>query len=60
MDVKLLLTVTEVSVLLRLKRSKVYLLIELGILKGVRIGSDWRVRADSVHAVLAQEMRKAA
>lgn len=56
----MLLKVTEVTQLLRLTRPKVYLLLELGILKGFRVGSDWRVRADSVDAVLAQELKAAA
>lgn len=43
-----LLTVREVSTLLRVQRAKVYLLIRLGVLQGVKIGSDWRVRVDSV------------
>ena len=56
----LLLTVTEVVQLLRLKRQKVYVLLELGMLTGFRVGSDWRVRADSVYQMMARGTQKAA
>lgn len=48
----LLLTVREVSELLRIRRQKVYLLIELGCLTGFKIGNDWRVRKESVEKLM--------
>jgi excisionase family DNA binding protein len=47
-NLPLLLTVKEVSDLLRIHRPKVYVLIRSGGIKGVKIGSDWRIRRDSV------------
>lgn len=47
-----LLTVKEVSELLRVQRAKVYILIETGALKATKIGSDWRIRLDSVEEVI--------
>ena len=44
----LLLTVKEVSILLRIHRPKVYDLIREGIVRGFKIGSDWRIQTDSV------------
>jgi len=48
----ILLTVMETASLLRIQRAKVYLLIESGCLKGVKIGSAWRIRTDSVEALI--------
>ena len=45
---RLLLTVREVSKVLRIRRQKVYLLIEAGRLEASKIGADWRVRRESV------------
>ena len=44
----LLLTVKEVTRLLRVQRPKVYELIKSGAIKGFKVGADWRIRADSV------------
>lgn len=48
----LLLTVREVATLLRIHRPKVYDLIKRGTLDGFKIGSDWRVKLESVEALL--------
>ena len=45
----LLLTVREVSELLRIQRAKIYDLLEGGeVLKGFKLGSDWRLRREDV------------
>ena len=44
----LLLTVSEVSRILRIQRAKVYILIETGALEGFKVGADWRIRRESV------------
>jgi excisionase family DNA binding protein len=44
----LLLTVREVSALLRIHRPKVYELIKGGVIDGFKLGSDWRVRRESL------------
>lgn len=44
----ILMTVREVSGILRIQRAKVYILIENGTLQAFKVGSDWRVRTDSV------------
>ena len=44
----LLLTVREVSMLLRVQRPKVYELIKEGAIDGFKVGADWRIRKDSV------------
>lgn len=46
------LTVTEVSKILRIQRAKVYILIESGSLEGYKVGGDWRVRTDSVERLI--------
>jgi len=48
----LLLTVREVSILLRIQRPKVYDLIKAGTIQGFKIGSDWRIRKQSVEALI--------
>ena len=39
----LLLTVKEVSLLLRVQRPKVYELIKEGAIDGFKVGADWRI-----------------
>ena len=46
------LTVTEASTLLKLSRSKVYLLISMKAVEAFKIGSNWRIRTSSVHRLL--------
>jgi len=46
-----LLTVREVSQILRINRPKVYILIETNFISGTKVGSDWRIRTDSVERV---------
>ena len=48
----LLLTVREVSQLLRVQRPKVYELIKDGAVEGFKLGADWRVRRDSVESLI--------
>ena len=48
----LLLTVREVSKLLRIHRPKVYDLIRAGTIDGFKLGSDWRVRTESVEKLI--------
>ncbi len=48
----LLLTVTEVAKLLKLERSKVYLLMEEGLIEAFRLGGHWRIRASSIDRLL--------
>jgi excisionase family DNA binding protein len=43
-----LLTVKEVSKLLRIHRPKVYELIKRGDIAGFKLGADWRVKTESV------------
>jgi excisionase family DNA binding protein len=50
----LLITVKETASLLRIQRAKVYLLIETGTLEAVKIGSAWRVRVDSIEALVGK------
>ncbi|WKZ56590.1 MAG: helix-turn-helix domain-containing protein [Bdellovibrionota bacterium] len=44
----LLLTVQEVSQILRIHRPKVYDLIKAGVIDGFKLGSDWRVKRESI------------
>ncbi len=44
----LLLTVKEVSQILRIHRPKVYDLIREGTIVGFKLGSDWRIKRESV------------
>jgi len=48
----MLLTVREVTKLLRIQRPKVYELIKNGTVIGFKIGADWRVRRDSVEKLV--------
>ncbi len=48
----LLLTVREVSTLLRVQRPKVYELIKDGAIDGFKVGADWRIRRDSVERLI--------
>lgn len=48
----LLLTVREVSQLLRVQRPKVYELIKDGAIEGFKVGADWRIRRDSVESLI--------
>ena len=41
-----LLKVSEVAELLQLSRAKVYILIQEKALRAVKIGSNWRIKAD--------------
>ncbi|MCO6432019.1 MAG: helix-turn-helix domain-containing protein [Deltaproteobacteria bacterium] len=52
MSKPLLLTVKEVSALLRIHRPKVYDLIRDGSIEGFKIGSDWRVKRESVEKLI--------
>lgn len=47
-----LLTVREVASLLRIHRPKVYELIKEGSIDGFKIGSDWRVKRESVERII--------
>ena len=48
----LLLTVREVTLLLRIHRPKVYDLIHEGTIDGFKLGSDWRVRTESIERLI--------
>ena len=48
----LLLTVREASILLRIHRPKVYDLIKEGIIQGFKLGSDWRIKRDSLEKLV--------
>lgn len=48
----LLLTVREVAKLLRIHRPKVYELIRAGTIDGFKLGSDWRIRRESVEGLV--------
>lgn len=48
----LLLTVREVSNLLRVQRPKIYELIRDGAIEGFKVGADWRIRRDSVERLV--------
>jgi excisionase family DNA binding protein len=52
MSAPLLLTVKEVSILLRIHRPKVYDLIKDGMIEGFKLGSDWRVKKESVEKII--------
>lgn len=47
-----LLTVKEVSQLLRIHRPKVYDLIRDGTIEGFKLGSDWRVKRESIEKLI--------
>ena len=44
----LVLTVAEVAELLMLPRTKVYVMIEAGLVEAFKLGSDWRIKTSSV------------
>jgi excisionase family DNA binding protein len=48
----ILLTVKEVSTVLRVQRPKVYELIKDGAIDGFKVGADWRIRRDSVEKLI--------
>lgn len=48
----LLLTVKEVSQLLRIHRPKVYDLIKEGTIEGFKLGSDWRIKRESIERLI--------
>lgn len=48
----LLLTVKEVAKLLRIHRPKVYDLIKAGTIDGFKLGSDWRVKRESIEKLI--------
>ncbi len=48
----LLLTVREVSELLRIHRPKVYDLIKEGTIEGFKLGSDWRIKRESIERLI--------
>lgn len=54
MTAPLLLTVKEVSLLLRIHRPKVYDLINDGMIEGFKLGSDWRVKRESVEKLIGE------
>ena len=47
-----LLTVKEVSEILRIHRPKVYDLIRGGYIAGIKLGADWRVKRESIEALV--------
>jgi excisionase family DNA binding protein len=49
-----LLTVKEVSQLLRIHRPKVYDLIRDGTIEGFKLGSDWRVKRESIEKLVGE------
>lgn len=51
-EAPVLLTVREVSTLLRVQRPKVYELIKDGAIDGFKVGADWRIRRDSVENLI--------
>ncbi len=50
----LLLTVMEVAKLLRIHRPKVYDLIKAGTIDGFKLGSDWRVKRESIERLIGE------
>jgi excisionase family DNA binding protein len=48
----IILTVQEVARLLRIHRPKVYDLIKAGTIDGFKLGSDWRVKRESVERLI--------
>ena len=52
LEAPLLLTVREVTQLLRVQRPKVYELIRDGAIDGFKVGADWRIRRDSVEKLI--------
>ena len=50
----LLLTVKEVAKLVRIHSPKVYDLIKAGTIEGFKLGSDWRVKRESVEKLIGE------
>lgn len=50
----MLLTVREVSEVLRIHRPKVYDLIRDGYIAGFKLGADWRVRRESIEKLVGE------
>ena len=50
----LLLTVREVASLLRIHRPKVYDLIKSETIDGFKLGSDWRIKRESVEKLVGE------
>ena len=50
----LLLTVREVASLLRIHRPKVYDLIKSEAIDGFKLGSDWRIKRESVEKLVGE------
>lgn len=55
---KLVLTVSEAAGLLNVSRAKVYLLLEEKLLHAFKLGEHWRIRSDSLAAMLAPEKNR--
>ena len=51
-EAPVLLTVREVTQLLRVQRPKVYELVRNGAIDGFKVGADWRIRRDSVESLI--------
>ena len=43
-----LLTVPEACKILRIRRAKMYVMIEAGVIDAIKIGNDWRIKTDSL------------
>lgn len=54
MQQPVLLTVVEVAALLRIHRPKVYDLIKAGTIEGFKLGSDWRIRRQSIENLIGE------
>lgn len=50
----LVLTVAEVAELLMLPRTKVYVMIEAGLVDAFKLGSDWRIKTSSIIRFVAR------
>lgn len=50
----LVLTVAEVAELLRLPRTKVYVMIEERLVEAFKLGSDWRIKTSSIIRFVAR------
>jgi len=48
----IILTVQEVTRLLRVQRPKVYELIKSNIIQGFKVGADWRIKRESVEKLI--------
>jgi len=48
----IILTVSEVAMMLKLPRSKVYLLIEEQLLDAFKLGAEWRIKTSSLEGLL--------